>query len=94
MINVLIRHKVADYDSWKKAFDDFAPFRKTSGELSYHVMQYDNDANNLYLLFKWDTIENARSFLGSAQLKEAMQSAGVTEPPEIQFLHDAAHGSL
>lgn len=94
MTHVLIRHKVTDFDKWKKAFDEFATFRKSSGEKAFQVMQHHQDSNNLYLMFEWDNEENARKFLGSEQLKEAMQSAGVADAPEINFLTEAHRGKL
>jgi quinol monooxygenase YgiN len=94
MTKLIIRHKVNDYNTWKTAFDDFAEFRKSSGEKAYHVMQHQEDSNNLFLMFEWDNTENARRFLDSPDLKEAMQKAGVAEAPEIHFVNQADQGTL
>ncbi|MFH1891450.1 MAG: antibiotic biosynthesis monooxygenase [Candidatus Zixiibacteriota bacterium] len=94
MTHVMIRHKVNDFDKWKKTFDEFSSFRKSSGEMSFQVMQHQEDSNNVYLMFEWDNEENARKFFGSAELKERMQKAGVAEAPEINFLNQADRGKL
>jgi quinol monooxygenase YgiN len=94
MTHVLIRHKVSSYEDWKKVFDNFADTRKASGELTYHVLQKDEDKDNLYVMFEWDGEDKARAFLKSPELKEAMQKAGVAEAPEIHFLNEADKGSL
>ena len=94
MTQVLIKHRVNDYDQWKEAFDNFADFRKSSGEKSYHIWHSADEPNDLTLLFEWDAKDRAEQFLASDELKSAMQKAGVAEEPKIQFLNQAAKGSL
>lgn len=94
MIHLYIRHKVNDYYTWKTWFDGFAAFRKSAGEISYQILRHQDDPNNLYLLFEWDNLDNARKFLDSADLREAMRRAGVNELPEIQLLTEADKGAL
>ncbi len=92
MANVLIRHKVEDYPAWKTTFDEFIDNRKAGGERTWRIWHTDDDPNNLVLLFEWDELANARKFLASADLKAAMENAGVTEPPEIYFLEEYYRG--
>jgi len=94
MLQVLVKHKVNDFAAWKSAFDNFADFRKKSGEKSFQILHPSNDHNDLTLLFGWDTEENARKFMESGELKHAMQEAGVSGAPKIEFLSEAAKGSL
>ncbi len=94
MTQILIKHKVQDYTEWKNVFDSFSDFRRSSGEKSHRVMQSADNANDLTVLFEWDTKKNAETFLGSSELKAAMQKAGVAEAPKIQFLSVAAKGSF
>jgi len=94
MTNLLIRHKVNDYDVWRSAFDSFAETRKSSGEQSFQIYRPAEDGNNLHLLFEWDNVENAKKFLDSPILKETMQKAGVIEAPEIKFFGEAYTGKL
>ena len=94
MSTILIKHKVSDYSTWKNAFDNFADFRKSSGEKSFRILHQESDPNDLTLLFEWDSQQNAESFLTSEKLKSTMQEAGVTEAPNIQFLNEVAEGSL
>ena len=94
MAHILIRHRVNDYAAWKSAFDEFIGFRRSGGEKTYRIYHPEDDPNNLILLFEWDSIDNARTFLGSQELKETMQQAGVAEAPEISFLHEADRGTV
>jgi len=94
MSHVLIRHKVSDFSIWREAFDKFKDARKEGGEKSFQVLQHTEDSNNLYVMFEWDSVDNARKFLDSPQLKTAMQEAGVAEAPEINFLIEAYKGTI
>lgn len=91
---VLAKHKVQDYPKWKAAFDSFAEKRKSSGELTYTIYHSDNDSNDLTMIFEWDSAENAKKFMTSQELKDAMQQGGVIEEPQIQFLTEVARGAL
>jgi quinol monooxygenase YgiN len=92
MTHVMVKHKVKDYAAWKVAFDNFANVRRSSGEKSYRILHPVDDSNDLTLLFEWDSKKNAETFMASPELKSAMQRAGVTEEPKIQFLNEAAQG--
>ena len=94
MTYVQVRHKVQDYSAWKTIFDGATKMRKASGEKSYQVWNTENDPNNLFLLFEWDNIANAKKFLGSTELKTAMKKAGVIEEPEIRFLKELGRGKI
>ena len=62
------------------------------GAGSYYitVLYYGNadDPNEVVVLFKWDTLENARWFAKSGALPEAMQLPGDSGPTEIYFLDE------
>ena len=94
MTHVLVKHKVQDYTTWKKVFDDFSDTRKSGGEQSFHILHPESDPNDLTLVFKWDSTENAKKFMNSEELKNTMQRAGVAEAPTITFLNEAAKGTL
>ena len=94
MIHVLANHKVNDYKAWKTAFDSFAEFRKSSGEQAYHIWHTPDNPNDLTLLFQWDSLDNAKTFMLSDKLKTAMQEGGVVGEPNIQFLQEAEQGAL
>jgi hypothetical protein len=45
---------------------------------------------NLLLLFEWDNLENARQFIKSKELRQAMREAGVCRAKRIKKLPDAS----
>ena len=89
MASLLVQHHVKDYPAWKKVYDSVAGFRKSSGELSDQIYHDASDSNKLTLLFKWDSLANAQKFAQSAELKAAMERAGVDAAPVVTFLNEA-----
>jgi len=94
MAHLLIRHKVKDYPAWKKVFDGVIDTRRAGGEKSYQILHTINDNNNLVAIFEWDSLENAKKYTSSHELKEAMGKAGVVEQPEIYFLEEYTAGRV
>jgi heme-degrading monooxygenase HmoA len=92
MAYMFIRSTVQDYEAWKSVFDSMSDLRRRNGEKSYRILRQDNGSNELVALFEWDSLDNARSYAASPELKEAMQRAGVIGKPEILFLEEAARG--
>ena len=92
MAYMFVRHSVRDYEAWKSVFDDVSDLRKRSGEKSYQILRQENGSKELVALFEWDSLDNARKYAASPELKEAMQRAGVVGKPEILFLEEAARG--
>ncbi len=85
MAVLFVRHKVEDYGSWKAAYDKFDTERKTMGVTGQGVFQAEDNPNDVTIYHEFDTMDTAKSFVGSARLKEIMESAGVVGPPEMWF---------
>jgi hypothetical protein len=91
MIHVIVRHKVADYGRWKEKFDAHLSTRKAGGELGHRLFTSAEDPRDVTIFMDWDSLENARKFATSDDLKQTMQNAGVVGEPEIRFLEDAVN---
>ena len=90
MVYLYVRHTVEDYAKWKEGFDKHAPARQAGGATDEaYVMRNVDDPNEITAILGWSDLEKARAFTQSASLKEAMQKAGVTGPPEVRFLEGA-----
>ncbi len=88
MVNVLVRHKVADYDRWKEVFDEHLVMRKSGGEMGCRLFYNAIDGSDVILLCEWETLEKAQAFFASESLKSKMEKSGVTGTPEIVFLDE------
>jgi hypothetical protein len=83
---LLVRHKVSDYSKWKTAYDSHSPAREKAGLKEEHLLHNIDDPNEVILLFQVREIEKAKEFSESADLRDAMQDAGVVDKPDIYFL--------
>lgn len=91
MIYIYVRQTVEDYGRWREGFDKHASARQAGGATDeVYVMQNVDDPNDITVILGWSDVEKARAFTQSPDLKEAMQKAGVTGPPEVRFLETAA----
>jgi quinol monooxygenase YgiN len=87
MVFVHVRHQVEDYNKWRAGFDANITARKAGGALEgEYVMRDVENPNDVTIVLEWESVEKARQFTQSPELKEAMQNAGVTGPPEVRFL--------
>ena len=90
---VLIIHEVDVYPAWKAIFDEAADIRKNAGEISYQLLRYDDDPNNIVHFSGWSSLDNARRFFESAKLVEIRRKAGVKAPNFI-YLQEIERGVL
>ena len=89
MIRLFVRHSVNDYDRWRKVYDDFNAERAGMNVTDHAVYQEVDDPNDLTVTHDFSTVEAARTFVGSARLKEVMEAAGVAGPPSLWFTNPA-----
>lgn len=94
MAYVFVKHIVKNYTDWKSAFDAFIETRRAGGEKSFQIFHPDDEPNNLFLMFEWDSLDNARKFMSSEDLKNKMKEAGVIEEPQIHFLNELDKGVI
>jgi hypothetical protein len=85
---MLVHHKVRDFTQWKPFFDRHESTRKSSGSKSARVFQNPEDPTDVFMLFEWDSVENAKKFGMSEDLKKTMELAGVVGIPHIHFLKE------
>lgn len=86
MVFILVDHKVKDYAKWKSFFDDHSVTRKKSGSKGGQLYRVSGEPNHICILLEFDTIDNAKKFYESDDLKKVMQEAGVIGKPDVWFL--------
>jgi hypothetical protein len=88
---LLIRHHVADFDSWKAGFDEHGITRRANGCQGGRLFRDAADPHEVLLLLAWDDFERARLFIDSDDLRESMIRAGVTDRPDFWLLEEVDH---
>lgn len=85
------KHRVNDYGTWKRAYDDFVTLRQEMGVQGASVHRDPEDGNVLTITHKFNDLAAATAFAGSEDLQSAMMRAGVKGPPDIWFTEDIEH---
>lgn len=84
-VRVMVRHKVKDWDAWKKAFDSHMQTRTDAGLTDRVVAHSVGDTHNVTLVFAVSDMDKAKTFMKSDDLKNKMKEAGVDGPPDMFF---------
>ncbi|HET6337966.1 MAG TPA: hypothetical protein VFG30_32315 [Polyangiales bacterium] len=85
---LIIRHKVRDFSAWKTVFDAHRVKRVEAGLTDKQLMRSDADPNEVVIFCDAQDLNRARAFCESAELRDTMQKAGVSEKPDLYFLND------
>jgi hypothetical protein len=89
MIRLFVRHNVEAYETWRAVYDDFDATRRSMGVTGHAVYRNVDDGNDITAYHDFATLDAARAFAGSSQLREAMGKAGVAGAPQIWFTEEA-----
>ena len=90
MATMIVRHKVADFNNWKQVFDEMDPIRAAHGWISHDVLRDTTDPNYVTIVNRMKSVDGAKSYRESPELKAGMQRAGVLSQPDITIMEDAA----
>ena len=85
MTTLFVRHKVADYANWKRAYDAFDATRKEFGVTGDSVYRDADDSRTVIVTHTFKDTSAAKAFVSSEDLKSTMEQAGVAERPEMWF---------
>lgn len=84
-VRLMVRHKVKDFDAWKKAFDDHKQARMDAG-LTDRVLGYTvGDNHNVFVVLAVSDMAKAKAFMNSKDLKDKMKTGGVEGVPTFFF---------
>ncbi len=83
--NLSIHHKVKDYASWRKGYDEHEKSRLSAGLTNGRVFRGAEDPNDVLILQDVADVAKARAWLSGTDLKSAMEKAGVVGPHVVRF---------
>jgi hypothetical protein len=87
---MFVRHEVTDYATWRKSYDGFGATQKKLGVQAQAVYQSTDNPNDVTATHDFASVEKAKAFAASPELKSAMEGAGVKSAPQIWFTTRAA----
>ena len=83
--NLTIHLKVKDYATWRAGYDGGEKGRLSAGITNGRVFRNAADPNDVVVLQDVADVTKARSWLGSDEMKVAMQKDGVVRHPSVRF---------
>lgn len=88
MPTLFVRHRVDDFDTWRQVYDEVEDLREEFGVLQEAVYQEVGRPDHVLVVHEFDRAEQARRFMVSEKLKQAMDRAGVTEAPQFELCEE------
>jgi hypothetical protein len=84
---LLVRAKVQNFESWKKAYDAHLSVRQEYGLAQEQLFRGADDPNDVVLLFKAASLDRAKAFMNNPAIGEVIQKSGVIGRPDVTFLN-------
>lgn len=79
MAYLLTLLKVKDYSKWKPIFDEYAAIRKKHGSKGGRLLRTADNPNEPVVLLEWESLEKAKKYTQSDEIKKAFQQGGVSK---------------
>ena len=89
MARLVVKHRVANFESWKQVFDSMDGIRKEHGWLGHVVLRDANDPNVVMIVNHVRDLDGAKRYGSSQALRDGMAKGGVQGTPEVAFFEDA-----
>ncbi len=83
--NLTLHFKVKDFNAWQTSYNGNEKNRTAAGITNGRVFCSKNDPNDVVILQDVADVAKARTWLGSDEMKSAMQKSGVLGSPTIRF---------
>ncbi|MDA8356532.1 MAG: cyclase [Actinomycetota bacterium] len=84
MATSFVRHKVSDYSAWRQVYDSVADVQREGGVVEAAVYRSVDDPNDVLVVQRFATTDDAHSFMASPALRDAMGKAGV-DPSSLRI---------
>ena len=84
----MARATVEDYAKFREVFDGREEMGKAAGALSSKVFQSVDDPNEVIIEVEFPTVDAAKAFQASQELRETRQRAGVKETPRMLVVNE------
>lgn len=83
---LLVRHKVKEFQEWKRVFDAHRDAQVEAGLRIEKVMRNLYEANEVFLFFEVTDLAKARGFVFGSEVPRAQEESGIVDKPDIYFL--------
>ena len=77
MTITFVRHRVADYEAWRRVYDSVGEMQRQGGVTADAVYRVEDDPNEVLVMHHFGSSSEAHSFMENPDLRQAMAQAGV-----------------
>jgi heme-degrading monooxygenase HmoA len=88
-VQVIVRHKVKDYDAWFPVFYEHGKERRRFGCLDESVHRSAADPDETVVVMRFPDLAAFQAFAAGSKLEEAMARGGVVDQPTIYVTGEA-----
>ncbi len=85
MVKLFVKHRVGNYDTFRKVYDAFATTQHELGVKAQAICQDVADPHMITVIHDFATLDAAKALVADPRLHEAMGRAGVVGAPDIWF---------
>ena len=79
MAKIIAHLSLKDYKQWRNVFESMRPVRKNLGAIGDKIFKAEGNDKEVFVSIEWDTMEEAKKFRESQEIKDAMERAGILE---------------
>lgn len=91
MAYTLVRHQIQDFEKWKSVFEQTHLRLKECGCENFKLFRNTDRPHEIILYMQWKTLEDARFYINSEFLEDALSEAGITDSPDFFYLEEVNH---
>ena len=84
-VRVFVRHEIGDFAEWRSIYEGNESVRKKMGVVAQEIYRSVDNPNEVTVIHEFKTLEKARAWASSSELRAALRMAGVTGTPQIWF---------
>ena len=85
-----IRHRVQDYETWRRVYEDFTRANPSGVSVEPAVYRSPDDPNELLVVHRFDSAAEVEPWLEDDARRRAMLEAGVIGAPRVAIAFDEA----
>jgi quinol monooxygenase YgiN len=89
MTTVIATLQVPSFEKWRAEYEQMHAVREAAGECGRTVFRDVDNPGVVVVVFRWSSLEAARSYFDGPALQASVGRAGAVAPPALLFLEPA-----
>jgi len=82
-MNIIVKRKLKDYESWKELVSEMDGLRQEYGSQGVTVYRNAGDLNEVYLVFEWSDDRSYHEYFNRPDVQQALTNSGTTQIIEV-----------